>query len=163
MVERVINRASISYRLRESFTRSFPQPLTHMTMRDRFDSLLVEHAVSAGAVLRDGFKVVRVEMEDGVARIHGEGDVIEGSVLVGADGANSVVAHQLDMLRDAEVGVGLEREVYADPRRLAPWDSTVGLDMGTIRGGYMWLFPKEDHLSIGVAGFEKFGPRLIPS
>ena len=160
VVERVISQARLTYKLREGFTRSFPQPFTYMTMRDRFDSLLVERAISAGATLVDGFKVSRIEVDDGAARIFGEKDAIAGTVLVGADGANSVVAHQLGLLREAEMGVGLESEVYVEPRYLERWASIASLDFGTIRGGYMWVFPKEDHLSIGVAGFMKFSTKM---
>ena len=159
IVERVISRASITYRLGGAFTRSFPQPFTYMTMRDKFDNLLAQRALSAGADLMDGFQVSGIEL-DGGARVYGQRDTITGRVLVGADGANSVVAHRLGLLQGAEIGVGLESEVYPEPKYLEPWKSIASLDFGTIRGGYMWVFPKEDHLSIGVAGFRSFGPRL---
>lgn len=162
VVERVISQARLTYKMGEGFTRSFPQPFTYMTMRDKFDSFLTERAVSAGATVRDGFKVNRVEMDDGAARILGEKEVLSGSLLVGADGANSVVAHQLGLLREAEIGVGLESEVYTQPRYLEPWASTASLDFGTLRGGYMWVFPKEDHLSIGVAGFVRMSTKMRP-
>ena len=162
VVERVVERAKITYKLRESFTRAFAQPTTYMTMRDRFDNLLVQRAVSAGAVLMDGFKVDRLEQDDGGVRVMGGKDTIEGGVLVGADGANSVVSHQTGLLREAEIGVGLESEVYTEPRYLEPWATTVSLDIGTIRGGYMWVFPKGDHLSIGVAGFARQTAKMRP-
>ena len=162
VVERVVNQARFTYKLGGGFNRSFPEPLSYMTMREKFDNLLVERAVSAGACLRDGFKVDRVEVDDEGVRIFGGQDVVKGAVLVGADGANSIVAHQLGLLRGAEIGVGLESEVYAEPKYYEPWASTVEIDFGTIRGGYMWLFPKEDHLSIGVAGFVRNSKRLRP-
>ncbi len=160
VVERVISRAMITYKLRESFARSFHQPFTFMTMRDKFDNLLVERAVSAGATLMDGFKVDAVDVTETEAVVSGERGKITGKLLVGADGANSVVAHHLGLLREAEIGVGLESEVYVDPQRLEAWGATVSLDFGTIRGGYMWVFPKQDHLSIGVAGFSRVSPRF---
>ena len=160
MVERVIRQARITYRLAGGFNRSFPQPLTYMTMRDKFDNLLAERAVSAGASLRDESRVSRVEVDGAEARIFAGKDVIAGNVVVGADGADSVIARQLGLLQRAEVGVGLESEVYTGSEYLEPWGTTVGLDLGTIRGGYMWVFPKGDHLSIGAAGFKSSGPRL---
>ena len=162
VVERVVSQAWLTYKLREGFTRSFPQPFTYMTMRDKFDNLLAERAISAGAALMDGFKVDRIDLDDSAAHVFGQKNVIAGTVLVGADGANGVVAHQLGLLRGAEIGVGLESEVYAEPQYLEPWTSTASLDFGTIRGGYMWVFPKEDHLSIGVAGFVKFRTKMRP-
>ena len=160
VVERTVSQARLTYKLREGFTKPFPQPITYMTMRDKFDNLLAQRAISAGATLIDGFKVNRIEQDDGYPRVFGDKDVVTGAVLVGADGANSVVAHQLGLLREAEIGVGLESEVSTEPKHLESWSSTVSLDFGTIRGGYMWVFPKEDHLSIGVASFVKFCAKI---
>lgn len=160
VVEQVIRHARITYKLGGEFTRSFPHPLTYMTMRDRFDNFLTERAVSAGATLLDGFKVNRVDIEHGSAEISGPKELFAGRVVVGADGANSTVAHQLGLLRGAEMAVGLESEVYTGQQSLEMWRSTVSLDFGTIRSGYMWVFPKEDHLSIGVGGYVRYGPRM---
>jgi flavin-dependent dehydrogenase len=162
VVEKIIRQSWITYKLRESFTRSFAETCTYMTMRDNLDNLLAERAVSAGATLMDGFKVNHVELDNGSARVLGERDTITGKVLVGADGANSVVAHRLGLLTEAEIGVGLESEVYPEPQYLEPWASTASLDFGTIRGGYMWVFPKEDHLSIGVGGFARVSGKMRP-
>ena len=159
-MEQVIHRARITYKLGRGFTRPFPAPCTYMTMRDRLDAFLVERAVDAGAAVMDGFPVRRVEVEHGHARVYSDGDSVTGSILVGADGANSVVAHQLGLVRDTEMLVGLESEVYADGARQERWRSTVGLDFGTLRGGYMWVFPKADHLSIGVGGFTRHSTLL---
>ena len=155
----MISRARITYKQRESFTKCFPQPFTHMTMREKFDGFLTERAVSAGASLVDGFKVNRIDVDSGVSRVFGEKGAVDGRVLVGADGANSIVAHSLGLLREAEIGVGLESEVYTEDEYFQPWTSIVSLDFGTIRGGYMWVFPKGDHLSIGVGGIHEVRPQ----
>ena len=160
MTERVISQARITYKMREGYTRRFPLPFTYMTMRDRFDNLLAQRAVSAGAELLEGFKVDRIDQDNGGFAIRSQREAFTSRVLVGADGANSTVAHRLGLLKGAEIGVGLESEVYTDELHLEPWRHTISINFGTLRGGYMWLFPKEDHLSIGVAGFVKFGGKL---
>ena len=71
-----------------------------MTQRRRLDMFLAEHAAEAGAELRDGTRVEVTEVaEDGVSARVGD-EVVRADVLVGADGANGVVA------RAAEVGDG---------------------------------------------------------
>jgi flavin-dependent dehydrogenase len=35
-----------------------------------------------------------------------------------------------------------------------------GLDLGRIPGGYGWIFPRGDHLNIGVGGWPRAGPDL---
>ena len=34
------------------------------------------------------------------------------------------------------------------------------IELGTIPGGYGWVFPKGDHVNVGVGGWEAEGPRL---
>ncbi len=34
------------------------------------------------------------------------------------------------------------------------------LEIGAVRGGYGWIFPKGDHVNVGVGGDESEGPRL---
>src|SRR5262249_27869944 len=37
---------------------------------------------------------------------------------------------------------------------------TMMLEIAIVRGGYGWVFPKGDHINIGVGGDESEGPRL---
>jgi flavin-dependent dehydrogenase len=55
-------------------------------------------------------------------------------------------------MRDAWVGIGIESEVEVDAADLERWKGTVLLDLASVRDGYGWIFPKSDHLSIGVGG-----------
>ena len=34
------------------------------------------------------------------------------------------------------------------------------VELGTVPGGYAWVFPKGDHVNVGVGGWESEGPRL---
>ena len=40
------------------------------------------------------------------------------------------------------------------------WEGTIGFDFGDIPGGYGWIFPKGEHLNIGVGGWRYIGPTL---
>jgi flavin-dependent dehydrogenase len=43
---------------------------------------------------------------------------------------------------------------------LARWQDRIVLNMGNIKPGYAWLFPKSDHLSIGIGGLKKSAKHL---
>lgn len=159
--ERIVDTAWLSYRMREGFSRSFSNPFTHMTMRSAFDEMLIEKAVEAGAAFRDEFKVERIEIaDDGIVIVHGGRDSFSSRVLAGADGVNGITALHTNLVTGRELGVGLEAEVYTSQEQLERWKRSVAIDFGMVRGGYMWLFPKEDHLSIGVASFPRHAHRL---
>jgi geranylgeranyl reductase family protein len=160
VVERVINGARFSYKSRYRLTRRYPQPTTYMVTRQRFDNLLAGKAQEAGAELVDGYKVTRVEQNGSRVRVTAGGEVFNASVVVGADGANGMVAAGLGLKDGFYCNLGLEAEVYVDKKTLAYWENLMGLDLGTIPGGYGWIFPKGDHLSVGIGGPMRFAKKL---
>lgn len=135
---------------RQPFTRSYPKPMIHMVMRDEFDHMLVRSALKAGARLAENERVRRVRVaEEGVA-VETAGSTFTCRVVAGADGARSIVAAGLGLARDMDLGIGLEAEVSVPGQRLVQWENLMGLDLGHTRGGYGWVFPKGDHLSVGA-------------
>lgn len=121
-----------------------------MVMRERFDSYLAEKAVEAGAVLSDCQNVRSVRVDHEGCKIKTDDNLFECSVLVGADGANSIVAKYLGLRRKREMGMAIEREVSVEDWQLARQEDYATLDFGTVPYGYAWIFPKRKHLSIGV-------------
>jgi flavin-dependent dehydrogenase len=69
---------------------------------------------------------------------------------VGADGSRSIVARFANLGNHEQV-VGIETEVDVGEADLETWRSSVLVELGRTRRGYAWLFPKKDHLSIGIA------------
>jgi geranylgeranyl reductase family protein len=125
-------------------------PVAWLVMRDRFDHYLVEQAVLAGAHLVEGISVVNVEERgDRVVVITTEGK-LEAQLLAGADGVNSIVARSVGLMTDREVGVAVEAELAVPPASLEAQGSFATFDFGALPGGYGWIFPKRDHLSVGV-------------
>ena len=154
--------ARITYRLSDECIKRHNQPLVHMVMRSRFDHFLVKKAQEAGAVVSDGVRADQLEMTaSGVRVLTAEGP-ITAKVVAAADGARGTVGRKLGMIGDFELGLALEDEVYVTRDKLADWDSLIGLDIGQIPGGYGWVFPKRDHLSVGVGGPLHLSKRLKP-
>ena len=124
------------------------EPLIAMTQRLRLDRHLVEQAVARGAELREG---VRVERVDGQTVVAG-GERLEADVVLLAAGANG-----------PQLTVGLERGVALEANAAYPDESYRGravLEFGSVPGGYGWIFPKGDHVNVGVGGWLSEGPRL---
>ena len=66
---------------------------------------------------------------------------------LGCDGARvHLVALEADLSYDA-----VDRERYR---------GRAVLELGAVPGGYGWVFPKGDHVNVGVGGWETEGPRL---
>ena len=116
-----------------------------------------------GAEVRSGERVLdATETPEGV-RVKTAKSEYEARYLVGADGANGIVARCLGLTPQRRVAVCIEAEVTTGPRvPEAPADE-VRIEFGAIPFGYGWVFPKGDHLSIGVGGLrDKIGnPRAF--
>ena len=138
---------------RGGYERASDEPLVLLTQRSRLDALLAERAAAAGADFRDG---VRAQEVEGTTVRLGGGGAATADVLVGADGANGVVARSLRLAQEITHGVALEGNAPYDPA----YSSTLLLEFGVVPGGYGWLFPKGEHLNVGVGGWQAEGPRL---
>ena len=125
-------------------------PIAWLVMRDRFDHYLVQQAVQAGARLMEGVSVIRVEQRPDRVVVNTTQGELEAQLLAGADGVNSVVARSIGLLPDREVGVAVEAEVAVSPASLEAQGEYATFDFGALPGGYGWIFPKRDHLSVGI-------------
>lgn len=160
VVERSVDGVRFSLRTRGDFTRRYPRTLTYMTQRARLDAFLLERAVAAGAELHERDGVRSVESDAGGVTVRTGRDGYRGRVLIGADGANGIVARASGLDGPRDLAVALEGN-WPFPNGLpAEWQTTAALDLGLIPGGYGWLFPKGDHVNVGVGGWKYTAPTL---
>ena len=149
-VEDVVYKVSISYNFGNPYTGHHNQPLIYTVMRDVFDYLLVKRAQQFGAVLIDGQEVTQIQTNADWVEISTADSLFHSRVVAGADGAYSIVARESGMSRNIKYIAALESEVIVPEEELAKRKSRVELDLGCIPGGYAWVFPKRNHLSIGA-------------
>jgi geranylgeranyl reductase family protein len=150
VVEDVINEVSFTFNLGDPYLGQYSQPLIYTVMRDEFDYFLVTRVQQSGAVLMDGQRVTSIQTGTGWVEVSTAGDIFRSRLVVGADGAYSVVARELGMVRNMEYITGIESEIVVPEEELTKWKSRVQIDLGCIPGGYAWVFPKRNHLSIGA-------------
>ena len=150
VAEDVIHELSFTFNLGSPCRGQHSQPLMHTVMRSVFDHSLVKKAQQLGAVLMDGQKVTQVQVSGDCVEISTGDKVFRSRLVVRADGAHSVVARELAMGRRIEYFVGVESGIVVPEKELAKWKSRAQVDLGCIPGGYGWVFPKRNHLSIGI-------------
>ena len=166
VVERTVKGARFSLRLGETFDRRYEEPLTYMTQRRRLDALLAEAAVAAGAAFQDGEPVRAVETSNGGSgsgvTVRTERGAYTARTLIGADGANGVVGRDTATRPDTEIAVALEGNVPYPGGVPEQWREFIALDVGGLAGGYGWVFPKGDHLNVGVGAWKYAAFTLRP-
>ena len=160
VVEDSVYRIDFRLRYGSSFHRRADQPLIVMTRRRRLDAFLVERAVGVGAELRDGVKVSSLEADDSGVVVHTDAGDVRAVLAVGADGANGVSAAALGRPVRRTNCIALEGNVPYGTRAGGRYRGRVALELGVVPGGYAWIFPKADHVNVGVAGWEREGPKL---
>ena len=156
VVEDVVRGFELRIGHRRGFERRAAEPLALMTQRSRLDLYLVEQAVAAGAEFRDGVRVTRASG----CSVEADGTLLEGTVLLAADGANGVVARSLGLPVDCDRPVALEGSIPYGRVARERYTGRLVLEFGTVPGGYGWVFPKGDHVNVGVGGWASEGPRL---
>ena len=147
-------------RYRGGYERASAEPLVALTQRRRLDAYLAERAADAGADFRHAVRVSAVEPGDAGITLRIDGRAVHAQALVGADGANGVVAKTAALGESIVHGVALEGNL---PHSVVGRDRFAGrlvLEFGVVPGGYAWVFPKRDHVNVGVGGWQREGPRL---
>jgi geranylgeranyl reductase family protein len=152
----------------ESVVIESREPAALMIRRVEFDALLLTLAADEGAVIVPGADVVRVEELDDCVTLHTrDGRRFSAPVVVAADGVNSVVARRLGLnpgwapeavaldmmeetprarLRDVDPST-LWVAYGCNPRGVMP---VKGEDQTRAHEGYAYVFPKRDHVNVGV-------------
>ena len=119
-------------------------------------------AAVAGATFRDGTLVRDIDLSDRerISLRIGDDEAVAGA-LIGADGANGVVASAAGLTPVIDPPIALEANcLYAGEDAPANWQGVLGLELGSMEGGYGWSFPKADHFNVGCGGWSSEGPRL---
>jgi geranylgeranyl reductase family protein len=160
VVEHVVSTMVVRAGYGATVARTSSEPLIAMTQRRRLDLHLAEQAAAAGADFRDATGVSDIDSsETGVVVRVGDSPVT-ASFLVGADGANGVVARAVGLGEGIVRGVALEGNVPRDALDARRYDGCAWVELGVVPGGYGWVFPKGDHANLGVGGWMEEGPRL---
>ena len=162
ILETKIHTIIFSRGFREVFTRTSTEPMLYCTSREKLDDFLLKKAVEAGARVVHGEKVTEVKQEKEFVTVITRTGTFRSKLLIGADGASSSVARSSGLRDNMLPGLAWEAEVKADPETVKAFSETVFLDWGSFPGGYGWVFPKDDHFSIGVGGPASLSRWMMP-
>jgi geranylgeranyl reductase family protein len=160
VVEDVVHGVELGLSYRKRFDHRSSQPLVFMTQRRRLDALLAERAAGAGAEFRDGVRVRAVTTDEASVEVDAGGRRFRAQTLVGADGVNGITSRALGLCARPRYGVALEGNMSFDGLDPARYRGRIVFELGNVRGGYGWVFPKADHANFGVGGWDREGPRL---
>lgn len=160
VVEQSVNGVQFVYRGQDPLLIQSTRPIAYMVMRDRFDHYLVQEALRAGTHVRTGYGAIEIQQDPQGVEVATAQGRYRAKIVIGADGANSMVARQFFPRRSQYRAPALESEVLIGGARHVPSATTILVDVGAARQGYGWIFPKRECLSVGVGEFRRKATRL---
>ena len=160
VIERTITDAKFTWRRRLECSRSSSGVITYMTQRRHLDTFLAERAVEAGVTFQQREGLKSVERSGDHVTVRAGGHTYRGRVLVAADGANGTTAKMAGIQNDFLHGIALEGNITPKGAFPARWETTIGIEFGGLPGGFGWVFPKGDHVNIGLGAWKHAGPTL---
>jgi geranylgeranyl reductase family protein len=139
------------------------EPVVSMTMRARFDWILADAARLAGARIVYPCEVLGIGWCTDEARLDTTAGSLYARFVIAADGAAGRLARFGGFHDKRIMAPALEWEVTVPPEILGRFSRTARFDIGAVSNGYGWVFPKREHLSVGVCVLQgpRFGPRTL--
>jgi geranylgeranyl reductase family protein len=120
------------------------QPALVVASRTEFDAQLLAAALAAGASLIAA-RALDVERTAGAMRVATSHGRLSAPWIVGADGANSLVRRRV-----ARAFPRSELSIATGFFARGVTSTSIVLEMTATPPGYIWSFPRRDHLAIGV-------------
>jgi geranylgeranyl reductase family protein len=123
-------------------------PVCAMTVRQELDDFCLGKTLAAGARFVRMGAIAGIDVGATEIVVRSEDASFRGRFLVGADGVHSRVRQLLNGERPGWFRRGFALEAEVHPTEGAA--SGVIFDFAPVRAGYGWIFPKRDHLNIGL-------------
>ncbi|HZS47778.1 MAG TPA: geranylgeranyl reductase family protein [Blastocatellia bacterium] len=144
---------SLSYKISNERTATANEVFTFMVVRTELDALVVREAIRCGADFRDGVSASDIKIDDdsGVKTVSLKAgrEWLRAKYVVAADGASGAINSKLKIHKRSKSAFAIEANIDAEPSRFLS-ESKMTFDFGSVENGYGWVFPKGDHLCVGL-------------
>lgn len=153
-VEENVNTAVFTFRSGRRVEIRADRTIGYNVMREVFDAFLVQKARSAGVEVVEGARVKALaDRGDHVTASTAQNGEFHARFAIGADGAGGLIGRECLGVNSKDSAIAITSEVpyKRDASCPAKVQGRVFIDVGGVPGGYAWVFPKKDFLSIGMA------------
>lgn len=150
VVHRYVRGAYLTFLNRRTVVKDIDRAGMCTVVRREFDRFLLDKACEAGASFVAGARFLEAAQHaDSVTTRTSVGD-FESRLLCAADGAASTVRARVFGKNAVGYVPSLEALVEVEDHDMSAFAERAVLDFGAMPRGYGWIFPKRDHLNVGV-------------
>ncbi|SMD12028.1 geranylgeranyl reductase family [Desulfocicer vacuolatum DSM 3385] len=151
LIHRTCHRVRIRRPGGKTFIIREKKPLCYMTRRQDLDQFTLNMFMKKGGRFQVSRKIISILEKPGHIDLcfmdhKHEKQSIQSRYLIGADGANSIVRQ----LTHSAFGIMKYPALEADIPMDQPWKYPMEFDFSMGIKGYYWIFPKKNHLNIGI-------------
>jgi geranylgeranyl reductase family protein len=143
-----------------SFHVKRAEPIINMTMRDKLDYYMLSKATEENAIYENEIAVTDINQNGGYVEVITEKEKYNTRFVIAADGATGITVRKLGTQKNYKKIPALEHEIYVDKSQFEKYSKTARFDFGFVPVGYAWVFPKKEHLSIGLLNMNGSGKSL---
>ena len=149
VIKRVCNDIVIGNGMSHKVMFKSKHPICAMTIRSQFDAFCLKKTLEMGASFHVVKEINSINDTDTCVEVDTDIGIIRSKYLVGADGVNSTIRKLTREFNGIRKGFAIEGRIPID-RQLLP---VVELDFDIVPFGYGWIFPKDNHINVGLYSF----------
>jgi geranylgeranyl reductase family protein len=159
VVRETVSAIVVERRSGEAATLASRNAVCAMTVRQELDALCLRQTLHAGAQFERIGPIESLDLSSDGVVVRTAGLEYRGRFLIGADGVHSRVRRLVcgETPQWFRRGFALEARVY--PEHGA--SSDLIFDFSPVRQGYGWVFPKHDHLNVGLGVYNDSGQEAL--
>ncbi|MFH2091244.1 MAG: geranylgeranyl reductase family protein [Pseudomonadota bacterium] len=146
MVKRECSSVRIKSKKDKAFLITAEKTLCYMTNRQELDYFSLKKVMEKGAQFMVANKIVSIDEAPAFVEIRTDSGNFKAAYLIGADGANSSVRRFVTKKKFYKRQFAIEADVRVDQLDQFPME----FDFSGNKKGYFWIFPKDDHLNVGL-------------
>ena len=159
VVHRPIRGAFLTFQNRSTIVKDIDRAGVYTVARAEFDQFLLDKACAAGARFFSGTMFEDAIQHERSVTTQSSGGDFESQLVFAADGVASTVRAKAFGKRIVRYVPSLEALVHVSDSQLSSFGEHVVVDFGAMPHGYGWIFPKRDHLNVGV--YSPFGSHAL--
>jgi geranylgeranyl reductase family protein len=156
VIQRKISSAEVLDHENETkFIINRDESFLNFVMRADLDNFILSQALGIGITIYDQSEVKDIITSANGVEVKTDKKTFLAKYAIAADGATGI-SMRLFKLNNSIVRVpAIEAEVSVDNKTFNQFNESARFDFGFVPHGYGWVFPKKDHLSVGVAFMRK--------